>query len=208
VIVDSTPSRVAVVPDISDEVLIEQVGEGKRDALSELLRRHMRTVRSIGFRILRDEGEAEDLVQEVFFFVFRRAHLFRTSTSTATSWLIHLSYHRAIDRRRFLKTRGFYSSERLEEASTSYSSNSAIPPYHNPLEEALGRRYLDRIHSELTPEQRDTIHLFFYEGCTLKEIARHMRIPVMNVRSHFYRGLERMRRGVYTRSESGREEPR
>ena len=64
----------------SDEKLLEQVRDGEREALALLFRRHARAVRNVAIRILRDEAEADDLVQEVFLFIFRKAALFDADT--------------------------------------------------------------------------------------------------------------------------------
>ena len=63
------------IPGISDELLLEQVREGDTEALGVLFRRHSRSVRNAAYRILRNEAEADDLVQEVFLFIFRKAAL-------------------------------------------------------------------------------------------------------------------------------------
>ena len=58
---------------ISDESLMEYIAEGNRDALAALFRRHGRMVKAVAQRILRDSFEADDLLQEVFLFLFRNA---------------------------------------------------------------------------------------------------------------------------------------
>ena len=55
---------------------MEQVSEGSKDALAQIFRKHAPTVRNVAFRILRDESEADDLVQEVFLYLFQKANLF------------------------------------------------------------------------------------------------------------------------------------
>src|SRR5258708_4793637 len=64
------------VSEVSDERLLEQVRDGAKEALALLFRRHARAVRNVAYRILRNEAEADDLVQEVFLFLFRKAALF------------------------------------------------------------------------------------------------------------------------------------
>src|SRR5271169_5574183 len=60
----------------SDEDLLVQVGKGSREALSILFQRHARAVFNVSRRILRDDSEAEDLVQELFLFLFQKASVF------------------------------------------------------------------------------------------------------------------------------------
>jgi RNA polymerase sigma-70 factor (ECF subfamily) len=71
------------IAEISDETLLEQVRQGAKEALGILFRRHAHTVRNVAYRILRNEAEADDLVQDVFIFIFRKATLFNAAHCTA-----------------------------------------------------------------------------------------------------------------------------
>ena len=90
-------------------MLIELVRLGDKEALSFSLQRYARLVRSVAARILRDAAEAEDLAQDLFLFIHRKCGLFDRSKSSARSWIVQMAYHRAIERRRYLTTRHFYS---------------------------------------------------------------------------------------------------
>src|SRR5882762_5077899 len=105
-------SQVAPQPiesEISDETLMMRVCEGSREALSTLFRRYARLVRTVAKRILRDDSEADDLVQEIFLFVHRNCFIFDSSKAALRSWIVQMTYHRAIDRRRYLNSRHFYT---------------------------------------------------------------------------------------------------
>src|SRR5258708_33228437 len=71
-----------------DEVLIARVQKGDREALSSLFRHYAHPIRNVGCRILRDKAEAEDLVQEVFLYIYRKSGLFDSSKRSARSWII------------------------------------------------------------------------------------------------------------------------
>ena len=86
----------------SDEFLFERLRDGDHGALALLFRRYARMVRGVAYRILRDAAEADDLLQEVFLFLFRKWALFDASRGSARSWIVQVTYHRAIDRRRHL----------------------------------------------------------------------------------------------------------
>ncbi len=64
------------------------------------------------------------------------------------------------------------------------------------MEGILGKRLMTRLNAKLTPEQSETIQLYFFEGYALKEIAELTGRSLVNVRSHYYRGLERLRRFI------------
>jgi len=182
---------------ISDEQLMEQVRDGTKEALAALFRRHARAVRNVAHRILRDEAEADDLVQEIFLFIFRKAALYNSACGRAATWIIHVAYTRAFDRRRYLISRRFYSNQELKDAGLRLADPRHETEFHEKtLEGILGRPLMAKFHSRLTPEQRETIELFFFEGYALKEIAELTGRSLVNVRSHYYRGLERLRKYV------------
>jgi RNA polymerase sigma-70 factor (ECF subfamily) len=196
------PSRIGLHEtlhtDDPDDRLLSRIADADREALSLLFRRHARMVRVLAERILRDRGEAEDLVQEVFLFVFRRAALFDSGKGSARSWLAQVTYHRAIDRRRQLISRHFYSSVEIEEGILQSEEPLGLTThYDDTIEAALGRETLRRIDESLSEDQRRVIHLHFVDGYTVAEIAEIIGQSVGNVRNHYYRALERMRREVF-----------
>jgi RNA polymerase sigma-70 factor, ECF subfamily len=188
---------VTPICELSDTLLLEQVRQGDKEALGLLFRRHARAVRSVAYRILRNEAEADDLVQEVFLFIFRKAALFDAAKGAARSWIFQVAYHRAFDKRRYLSSRHFYTSQDLDETGRSLvDSRDALPFHELSMEGILGKQLTARFNARLTPEQRETIRLFFFEGYALKEIAQLTGRPLANVRSHYYRGLARLRKYV------------
>jgi RNA polymerase sigma-70 factor (ECF subfamily) len=181
----------------SDESLLNQVREGAKEALAVLFRRHARAVRNIAFRILRNESEADDLMQEVFLHIFRKAALFDAARGNARSWIFHMAYHRAFDRRDYLNSRHFYSCQDLEDASHRLADPKEETALHaQSIEEILGKPLTKKFNAQLSPEQRETIQLFFFEGYALKEIAQRTGRSLVNVRNHYYRGLDRLRKFV------------
>jgi RNA polymerase sigma-70 factor (ECF subfamily) len=127
----STPLPTVVrISEISDELLLEQIRDGAKDALALLFRRHARSVRNAAYRILRNEAEADDLVQEVFLFIFRKAALFDSSHWGARAWIIYVIYHRAFDRRRYLNSRHFYTSQELDDTAFRLADAREDLPFH------------------------------------------------------------------------------
>lgn len=183
------------IPEISDELLLEQICEGAKEALGVLFRRHARSVRNVAYRILRNEAEADDLVQEVFLFIFRKAALFDIARGAARSWIFRVAYHRAFDRRRYLTSRHFYSIKELEDTAFRLADPREEPLFHElSMEGIFGKELTAKFNDRLTADQRETIQLFFFEGYALKEIAELTGRSLVNVRNHYYRGLERLRK--------------
>jgi RNA polymerase sigma-70 factor (ECF subfamily) len=178
----------------SDEDLLLSVKKGSKDALGILFRRYASLARGIGRRILRDEGEAEDLIQEVFLFVYRKSGTFELSKGSARSWIVQNIYYRAINRRRYLSSRHQLFVSALKpsvdpETRAAEPRNSEIAIFEAAL--------VQEILKSLTPEQLETVRLFFFEGYTLAEISGKLGQPLGNVRHHYYRGLNKLRARLF-----------
>ncbi len=195
----SQESREASICRISDkeqdEHLLDDVTRGSREALSLLFRRHARSVRNIGQRILRDKAEADDLVQEVFLYIHRKGTLFDSSKGSARSWIFQVAYTQALLRRRELKSHGFYLSgipDKLADCHQLGSREGA--DYDRTVEGMFGRNGWKKIVEGLTEDQRETLRLHFFEGYTFAEIAERMEQAHRNIRNHYYRDLEKLRK--------------
>jgi RNA polymerase sigma-70 factor (ECF subfamily) len=182
----------------SDEALIARVAKGDRDALGILFRRYAGLVRGVAFRILRDSAEADDLVQELFLFIHRKAGMFDSSKSTARSWIVQMTYHRSIDHRRYLISRHFYTHVDMEDGEKSqFDRSGETLQYENSLEGLVGAQGLRRIAKMLQPAQLEILQLYFFEGYSLQEIAEKLDRSICTVRNHYYRALETLRRRMF-----------
>jgi RNA polymerase sigma-70 factor (ECF subfamily) len=174
----------------NDEALLQEIGSGSKEALGHLYDRLARSVYNVAIRILRDEGEAEDLVHEVFLFLHRKAPQFDPSKGSARTWIIHAAYTRALNRRNFLNVRRHYETEELQDERAS-------APYRDPEQLSVDRmtaqRLVDRFNEVLSPEQRRTLEMHFFQGCTFREIAEETGVPLDTIRKQYYRGCERLR---------------
>jgi RNA polymerase sigma-70 factor (ECF subfamily) len=175
----------------ADEKLLEAVGNGSKEALGLLFRRHGRVVFNVAWRILRDESEADDLRQEVFLYLFERAQLYDPRKATALSWIVQVTYHRAIDRRRYLSFRQHYKLEALDEQTLGPAVQGVST------DQLDGKAILDRLRGQLSPDQLQTLELHFFEGYSFREIAEQSNQEIGNVRHHYYRALERLRSNLF-----------
>jgi RNA polymerase sigma-70 factor (ECF subfamily) len=186
----------------SDEILIARVCDGDREALGNLFRRYGRLVHTISNRILRDRAEADDLLQEVFLFIHRKCRTFDSSKSSARSWIVQMTYHRAIDRRRSLQSRHFYTRVHLDGATEVLDPRSATA--NEFVDDLVGNTTIQRLLDRLTEDQRHTLSLHFYEGYTFDEIAAKLDQSLGNVRHHYYRGLDNLRKQMFPGKLPGR----
>ena len=178
-------------PEVADDQLMEQLRKGSREALALLFRRHTRAVRNVAYRILRDESEADDLVQEVFLFLFQKGALFDASKGSASSWIIQIAYHRAINRRQYLTVRHHYDANELEEQRLEPNERRLF------VDAVVARTLLNRLREQISIEQRQTLEFHLFDGYTFREIAEKTGQTLGNVRNHYYRGLERLRACVF-----------
>jgi len=178
----------------TDGCLISQIGCGDREALSQLFRKYARSIRGVGHRILKNDTEADDLVQEVFLYIQRKASLFDATKSSARSWIFQVAYTQAFLRRRQLKARGFYSSGITDNTpETGIQANSGAD-YDQTVEGLFGRTGWRNMFCSLSEEQQETLRLHFFEGYTFAEIAERLGQSYSNIRNHHYRGLEKLRK--------------
>ena len=188
--------------ELSDECLMARVGEQGGEALALLFRRYSRLVRGVARRILRDASEADDLLQEVFLFVHRKADIFDPSKATVRSWIVQMTYQRAIDRRRYLQSRHFYTHLDLDGAQDlADSCGREVGELWTHL---VGNTTIGGLLDALSQDQRNTIVLHFFEGYAFAEIAQKLNQSLGNIRNHYYRGLENLRKQIFPLKLPGR----
>lgn len=179
----------------SDETLIARICNDDNEAWAILFRRYARMVWSIAERILRNGAEADDLVQDVFLLISRRAAVFDSSKGTARSLIALMTYQRAFTRRRYLNARHCQASVGAQERGAKAAA-SASPLYDQSIEAHFGRERLRKALDEMSEDQRETLRLYFFEGYILGEIAAHLGQSAGNVKHHLYRGLDKLRRNM------------
>jgi RNA polymerase sigma-70 factor, ECF subfamily len=190
-------SETLVTPDITDEALMACICVGEKEALALLFRRYARLVRRIAFRILQDQSEADDLSQDLFLFIHRKAARFDGSKCAARSWIVQMTYHRALDRRRYLHSRHFYTRVELDEATELSDHCVEDAEKSNAASSLVGKATSTGFLDTLTGDQRNTLSLHFVEGFTFAEIATKLNQSLGNVRNHYYRGLEKLRKQMF-----------
>jgi RNA polymerase sigma-70 factor (ECF subfamily) len=186
-------SKSVKVPDVSDETLMSLLLDQDPDALETLFSRHSRLVYSIALRVLSDAGEAEEVVQECFLYVFKKAFTYEPSRGSAKIWIVQVAYSRARDRKAHLARRGFYAHTDVESKELDGTLAGS-----GDVEREIGAKVdFERLQSafeDLSAIQRKTLKLFYFEDLDLREISERLHEPLGNVRHHFYRGLERLRK--------------
>jgi RNA polymerase sigma-70 factor (ECF subfamily) len=162
--------------DDEDHALLARIARHEVGSLRVLYDQHARRAMAIAMRVLRNESEAEEVVQETFLEIWRRADRFDQERGTAAAWVGTIARSRAIDRLRSSVT----SSRAIEGAS-------ATPVQPELLPNDLAERRHDEARvaaalGELPAEQRQTIELAYFEGLSQSEIAKKTGSPLGTVK--------------------------
>jgi RNA polymerase sigma-70 factor (ECF subfamily) len=173
-----------------DETLMLRIQHGDEEALGLLLERYANTILSIGMKVLHDREEAEELVQDVFFQVYRKRDLYHSDRGPVRAWLLQTAYHRAFDRRDYLQVRRFYDSRSVEDVAGVMRASSDV---EYEAQVSQGEARVRKAFEELSEKQRRTLTLFFFEGYTLREISEHLKESLPNIRHYYYRGLKHLK---------------
>jgi RNA polymerase sigma-70 factor, ECF subfamily len=171
----------------ADAVLIAEMHLPESDALAALLRRYIRLVHRVAANILRDDAEAEDVTQEVFFEIYRKAHLYDPSRGAVRVWLLQYAYRRSVQRKNVLRRRAAYRGEPLDGVDAA--------PRERPRTltgEECGW-FIRRGLAQLTAPQRATLELACLEEVSLQDVAKRLSVSVGCARHYYYRGLARLR---------------
>jgi len=179
-----------------DEVLINLIETGNRDALGLLFRRYAGVVRRVAFRVLKDPSEAEDLLQDIFVLIHRLSGTFDSSKTSAQFWILQMTYRRAISRRRYLNSRRFYAQVELDEEAMPAADLRSVHS-EGSIDQRLAELDLEKMFGTLSEDQQKTLRLHFIEGYPLDEIATMLGQTKRNIRNHSFRGLERLRKLIF-----------
>jgi RNA polymerase sigma-70 factor (ECF subfamily) len=188
----------AAAPDASVRLLGE-IARGDRDAFARFYDLHAPLVHTLALRILRERGEAEEVVQDVFVQVWRQAETYSSDRGTPEAWLITMTRSRGIDklrsrRRRDEMVRPVEDPDRLPEPAVQASAAGR----------AEARATLGGALGERPAAQRSVLELAYFDGLTQSEIAARLGEPLGTVKTRMRSGLERLRGVLAARSGAGR----
>jgi RNA polymerase sigma-70 factor (ECF subfamily) len=107
-----------------------------------------------------------------------------------------MAYHRSIERRRYLTSRQFYSRTEIGSNTDQVVGNPTNESDYSA-EAVFGRNGLSMVLKSLSEDQRETLRLHFFDGYTLAEISQKSGQTLGNVRNHYYRGLDKLRRQMF-----------
>ncbi len=170
-------------------VLIARIAQGDREAFSRFYDALAGVAFGLIRRVLRDPGLAEEVLQEVFWQVWREASQYDPGRGSPEAWLLMRAKSRAIDRLRSIRRRDRTFVPAADESVARAAGSGSERPGVAVEDRGLVERGLNR----LPAAQRQVIEMAFFEGLTQSEIASRLGEPLGTVKTRARLGLERLR---------------
>jgi RNA polymerase sigma-70 factor (ECF subfamily) len=170
----------------SDDLLLHRVRQRDPSAMTKLFDAYGGMVYSVALRVLRDSARAEDLLQDVFFQLWRKPESFVSSRGSLGAWLLVVTRNRAID---------ILRRKRPTESVDDYPLASTV----NLATEVEREAMLQKVRSILTDlpaEQRNILELAYFEGLSHTEIAERTGQPLGTVKTRMRSGLMSLRKAL------------
>jgi len=169
------------------ETLLARTAAHDQRAFAELYRRISGRLFGVCLRMLRDAGEAEEVLQEVFITVWRRAGGFDPRRAAAATWLVALTRNKAIDRLRQRRESAPADPIDLEQLADLRDGQP------EQAEADQDYRRLLRCMEELDPKHRRSVREAFFSGATYMELAMRCQVPLGTMKSWIRRALLQLR---------------
>jgi RNA polymerase sigma-70 factor, ECF subfamily len=170
----------------ADELLLTRVKDGDQQAMTELFDRYSGMVYSVALRVLNDPGQAEDVMQEIFFQVWRNPDAFVAGRGSLGAWLAVMARNRAIDSLRRRRP-----TDSVDDVVLASSSDLGSEVERNRMMEKV-RGVL----KDLPMEQQKSVELAFFEGLTHSEIAARTGDPLGTVKTRIRSALMTLRKAI------------
>jgi len=176
--------------EVSDEELMQQLVAGSHEPLAILYQRYARLIFHMAAKSL-DCSAAEDVVQEVFFAVWRGVETFASERGTFRSWVLQIAHFRILNE---LRRRSRHPQVELDPEGLHCMT---LPDESPEPAETMWQEYrcsvLRSAFAELSPPQRQALGLAFFEGLTHEQVASVLNAPLGTVKTRVRDGLQKLR---------------
>jgi RNA polymerase sigma-70 factor, ECF subfamily len=179
--------------DPTDVSLLQRIVARDTAALADLYDRHSRLLFGLILRIVRNRAEAEEILQEAFVRVWKRAETYDTRLGEPLPWIVRLARNVAIDRLRARRSRAAIDTPALDG---HIAEAVAAPDIQSPevvVSDAERRQAVTEALAALPAEQRQLIEAAFFEGYTHSELANRFGLPLGTVKTRIRTGMIAMR---------------
>jgi RNA polymerase sigma-70 factor (ECF subfamily) len=177
--------------DRADSAAIIRLQQGDSAAIAVLYEHYGRTAYGLALKIVREEGEAEDIVHDAFVAIVQRADQYHPARGTVAAWLVTTVRNLALDRARRRTRRAHIvetelKHDRPQDFSSPEESLAAVRE-HVRVREAMAK---------LPQAQRETLEIAFFEGLSYPEIAERENVPLGTIKSRAARALHALREAL------------
>jgi RNA polymerase sigma-70 factor (ECF subfamily) len=179
----------------SDLALMQAIQAEDPDALALLYDRYNGILKALILRVVHNEAEADDLLQEIFMEIWNQAKNFSAQKGKPLGWMVTLARRRAIDGLR--KKQAYARAEERLQNETEQQPDAWV---HNATEEAIvlgdTRDLMRKVIAGLPPAQQQAIDLAFFQGMSQREIAAKTNTPLGTVKTRLELGLKKIYDGL------------
>jgi RNA polymerase sigma-70 factor (ECF subfamily) len=191
----SEPDGVSLVASkaAEDAALLARVEQGDQQAMASIFDRYSGIVYSVALRVLKDTGQSEDVMQDIFIQIWKKPGSFISGRGSLGAWLAVVARNRAIDSLRRRRP-----TDSVEDVVLASATNLAVEAERNSLMEKV-RGYM----SALPPEQRKSVELAYFEGMSHSEIAEKTGDPLGTVKTRIRMGLTTLRKAMQGKATPG-----
>ncbi len=179
----------------TDEQLMARIQSRDDAALAALYRRHTPLLRTVVSRVVHNEHDADDLLQEIFVELWNRAESYDEAKGKALGWMVTLARRRAIDK---IRRRQAYS--RAEERLRLETEHEPQQTRHEGVEDDVSAaeraEIFKRLMATLPPAQQEALHLAYYRGLSQREIAAQTGIPLGTIKTRLELAIRKIRTAI------------
>jgi RNA polymerase sigma-70 factor (ECF subfamily) len=169
-----------------DQSLISRVAKGDREAFRELFSAYQPRLYSYLMKLLGNKAEAEDVLVDTMFTVWKDAKRFKSASKLST-WIFGIAHNKALNA---MRSRGRRAESQLESAEPACDPT---PSPHNQAATGLLRVKIQAALGKLSREHREVVELTFYEGFSYEEIARIVSCPVNTVKTRMFHARKKLK---------------
>ena len=173
----------------SEIELLRRVGQGDRRSFEQLYDRFSGVLFSIAYRMLKNQEAAEDVLQDVFIQIWKKAPLFDPTRGKPMTWAVTLTRNRAIDLMRSSQRRSDLQESMQQELEEHFDDRSSFDAVAS---DEMNKQVRDAI-QKLSKDQRTAIELAFFSSMTQAEIAEHLNEPLGTIKARIRRGMIALR---------------
>jgi RNA polymerase sigma-70 factor, ECF subfamily len=169
--------------ELSNELLMLEVGACSENALKELYARFSKQIYSLARRMLRDESAAEDVTQDVFVKIWQKSLDYSSLKGAVSTWIMTIAHHSAVDA---IRRRTTHETVVLEDGELE---RYPIEQGDDRLEQVTVSRALE----SLEPSERGLIELAYFEGLSHSQLATRTGIPLGTIKTRLRVGLQKLK---------------